>query len=601
MGIPCSHPPPLVEVNGPRSKILVPPNSTFSFDTSRRYGHRTPSPLPYYDLGCTHSHSHKPIYTPTYSPIPMSPPLTPRMPGRLRGGLRGGGPSLGGDGGLVREYFDRPTMGGGLGTGIDRPVGRGMGMGMHPGMGSRQNLTPGIGRGFGGSPKLAGKRQTHGPVPGGGTNAVPMGAHAANPNVRANAPVTPPLTPGARMNRGKPAGHGAGSQGQEWVKGDPFLDACFCTTGCTCRKGHRVVYRHRRDDGATEEGEIRYLAKDKIGTNCDGSEEHQHKCHNCECGETDGKGRGNGKERGRGGKSDAYECRKGRREQRQRDAGLNERIDGLEYGMNQLGAQIDHAAKAVAASARKGMRGYMDSRRGIRGPVIGGRHDMDGMSGIGGTGSMGGMNPGMDDMDPTMGGMDGMGGMGMRPRRGAAMNLRDPRSAAMRQGFPPMDDGMRKFADEFGPVDERMGQPPMPMYHMPPPRGGTRRGGIPGRTIIDPYGAGNHMGRGMRGGRRYGRPRRPLVDSEDDRTIMMAGGRGPGGRWGEFEDEDDQWEEIDDDTADPVQPRVNLLGPDRSGNRKGGGRPGMDRQYGAISQDRQGRRQPFVEDEGDEE
>ncbi|KAF2277061.1 uncharacterized protein EI97DRAFT_307966 [Westerdykella ornata] len=47
------------------------------------------------------------------------------------------------------------------------------------------------------------------------------------------------------------------------------LDACICTTNCTCRKGHRVVYFEDRDDGSGPlRGEIRYVLRDDLGKDC---------------------------------------------------------------------------------------------------------------------------------------------------------------------------------------------------------------------------------------------------------------------------------------------------------------------------------------------
>jgi hypothetical protein len=66
-----------------------------------------------------------------------------------------------------------------------------------------------------------------------------------------------------------------GGSGKEWIKGDDFLDACICTTNCTCREGHRVLYRSRDDpygdsDGEARygQGEIRYILKKDLGKDC---------------------------------------------------------------------------------------------------------------------------------------------------------------------------------------------------------------------------------------------------------------------------------------------------------------------------------------------
>ncbi|KAH7065882.1 hypothetical protein BKA63DRAFT_426608 [Paraphoma chrysanthemicola] len=105
-----------------------------------------------------------------------------------------------------------------------------------------------------------------------------MGAFAkAEKSPRLSRSRTEPTT-ADRLNRGQPDGRRVGPSGKEWLKGDDFLDACMCTTGCTCRKGHRVLYRSRDDPAGSDSeyeagprytsGEIRYVLGSKIGQDC---------------------------------------------------------------------------------------------------------------------------------------------------------------------------------------------------------------------------------------------------------------------------------------------------------------------------------------------
>ena len=108
----------------------------------------------------------------------------------------------------------------------------------------------------------------------------PMGAYTSPSSPTAAAPRRPSTS--ARINRAEPRDRHIGPSGNEWLRGDSFLDACRCTTNCTCRKGQRVLYRARRgkygrtdaEDGdagsetGREEGEIRYILKDDLGRDC---------------------------------------------------------------------------------------------------------------------------------------------------------------------------------------------------------------------------------------------------------------------------------------------------------------------------------------------
>ncbi|KAF1917278.1 hypothetical protein BDU57DRAFT_546590 [Ampelomyces quisqualis] len=100
---------------------------------------------------------------------------------------------------------------------------------------------------------------------------VPMGAYAQTSTPSPKGPrARAPASTAERVHRKTPAG------GREWIQGDDFLDACLCTTNCTCRAGHRVLYRSRDDgvgsgsdaDGRYNMGEIRYVLKKELGRDC---------------------------------------------------------------------------------------------------------------------------------------------------------------------------------------------------------------------------------------------------------------------------------------------------------------------------------------------
>lgn len=80
-----------------------------------------------------------------------------------------------------------------------------------------------------------------------------------------------------QLRRGQSSEKKVGSSGKEWIPGDDFLDACTCTTNCTCRKGERVLYRKKdRREGSDSDsdqttyhsGEIRYILKENLGRDC---------------------------------------------------------------------------------------------------------------------------------------------------------------------------------------------------------------------------------------------------------------------------------------------------------------------------------------------
>ena len=193
------------------------------------------------------------------------------------GGMGGGPMGMGGPGG----------MGGGLG---------GMGQRPPPDMGDMQRpggmMGGGPPQGMNGMPDLP-PRYSSGPShgqypyafaprsvsskssatarphrrPPGANKHIAMGAYAA-PSPKISRSRTSPTT-AERIHR-----RTAGGSGKEWIKGDDFLDACICTTNCTCREGHRVLYRSRDDGGDSDgegrygSGEIRYILKKDLGKDC---------------------------------------------------------------------------------------------------------------------------------------------------------------------------------------------------------------------------------------------------------------------------------------------------------------------------------------------
>jgi len=211
--------------------------------------------------------------------MPMGMPGSPGLGGmRGLGGLGGGmGPAgAGGMGvrppsGMPPEYTSNPPMpprfgagGGMLGPGMNPYTN-------HPGPPSSQSSSsvpdpPQATR------RHSGRRPRH-------YEHIPMGAYA-----NAEKPRRPRAEPqtSARLNRGQPFHKKVGPSGKEWIEGDnAWLDACTCTTGCNCRKSHRVLYRAQNDpqhhgsdsnedeqDHLRTSGEIRYILKTDLGRDC---------------------------------------------------------------------------------------------------------------------------------------------------------------------------------------------------------------------------------------------------------------------------------------------------------------------------------------------
>ncbi|KAB2107983.1 hypothetical protein AG0111_0g4069 [Alternaria gaisen] len=309
MGASHSTPPPLVEVNAPGGKVLVPPGTAFSVhppsyarsrsDPYTRGPIYTPCPLPYRG-----GHQHQ---RPRTGPYPRyggphidiseesddseSTDLNV-MESRSPRGMRR----------QVSKGYPGGMMGGGGMSGMKRRGGlrgfEGMDprprsapetqMGGYPGMG-------GMPMGMPGSPKMGGMQPpgmppeytSNPPMPrldaGAGINPyadrevapsqsssrsspdtsqptrragrkipkhyehIPKGAYAnAEKHGRKSRSCADPQT-SARLNRGQPWSKQVGPSGGELLGGDAFLDACICTTACNCRKSERVIYLARND------------------------------------------------------------------------------------------------------------------------------------------------------------------------------------------------------------------------------------------------------------------------------------------------------------------------------------------------------------------
>jgi hypothetical protein len=110
----------------------------------------------------------------------------------------------------------------------------------------------------------------------GAAERIPMGAYAKSAHSpRIKRSHTEPTT-ADRLNRNAGSGGKVGPTGKEWIPGDAFLDACTCTANCTCRQGHRVLYRSKDEspyggsdtDAQYRQGEIRYIMKKDLGRDC---------------------------------------------------------------------------------------------------------------------------------------------------------------------------------------------------------------------------------------------------------------------------------------------------------------------------------------------
>jgi len=447
-----------------------------------------------------------------------------------------------------------------------------------------------------------------------GLNEIPMGAYAAGappPPAPVRANIEPPTS--SRLNRRQSSSKKAGPSGQEWIEGDPFLDACTCTTNCTCRKGQRVLYRSQAQDGDGHKGwgEIRYVLKDDLGKDCgDHSKCHGHTHED----ESDGgkKGKKKGKPRKQDSEKDEFH-----EEMRERMKALQEDLAGMKlkdrsnrpgippsspYGPMppngpppEMMEGMDPRLAAQYGGGPFGTGGPSRPRPpppGMGGP-LGARRDRMPRSGFPDPGMPPGMDLvdeqpcsesgyGLDDMASPM----EMGGRLPRQRMGGgrrampadlmgAFPPRRPRGRGPR-GLPPdMDLGSGGFGR--GPAP-----PPMGRRERRQRNGGGRR-----RARLDFDEDGMSVGMGMRGG--------------------LGGRGGPREDYGDVEDDGDEpWEDLHG-TAPYVNQGdggTNVSAADGGGGGMRRSPPGRGRDGGRLGRhmNRGGHqgRQPHVED-GDED
>lgn len=239
--------------------------------------------------------------------------------------------------------------------------------------------------------------------------------------------------------------HRKTSGGNEWLKGDSFLDACICTTNCTCREGHRVLYRSRNDSGDEGQGEIRYILKKDLGRDCG-----DHTA--CRKGEDDGV-------------VEEKSSKKKEKEKKKEEKKRKEEMDGFKEDLLEaLDERFEKMRKNGRSTKGSSKAGSVGSPRM---PFSGLGHAFPGMNmGMGnpaagagaGAGPAGALDPRMGD---AMGGMPMGMGMNMPMTLGSgnpnAMNM--PGAAGMNQRPSGIPDPMS------GPRAMRPGQ--MPMGGMP--------------------------------------------------------------------------------------------------------------------------------------
>lgn len=222
--------------------------------------------------------------------------MDPRISGMPPGGMMGDPRAMGGMGGppggmMGDPRMDNPRFGGMGGMGMtDRPDPRHFGM-LDPTMPSMPLHMPEQPPDYNPMPPPPPHHQRRPRSPASSISShrsedpprchrpgtherIPMGAYAVPLSPKLTRSRTEPTT-AQKLNRGQSSNRPIGPSGKEWIQGDAFLDACRCTTGCTCRGGHRVLYRSRDDAGSESDGspryqsgEIRYILKSDLGKDC---------------------------------------------------------------------------------------------------------------------------------------------------------------------------------------------------------------------------------------------------------------------------------------------------------------------------------------------
>lgn len=282
---------------------------------------------------------------------------------------------------------------------------------------------------------------------------IPLG-----PFAKSHSPGTPKMrrahtAPTARVNA-KTGG------GNEWIKGDSFLDACICTPNCTCREGHRVLYRSRDDGGSGDEGEgqygqgeIRYILKKDLERDCGDHSACVKKGEQVGSDEEAVISRG-------GSKKKEKEKKKEEKKRKEEMEGFKEDLlDALDEKFEKMkrrggGSKGSRSSKTGSIGSPKlpfaGMGGaFPGMNMGVGNPA----------AGIGAGAGPPGLDPRLADM---MGGIPGLGmGTGMPPtftpgNPYAAMNMPGQSMAQRQPGLPDPMTGARPL---------RPGQ--MPMTGMP--------------------------------------------------------------------------------------------------------------------------------------
>ncbi|KAE8831035.1 hypothetical protein CFE70_006818 [Pyrenophora teres f. teres 0-1] len=367
---------------------------------------------------------------------------------------------------------------------------------------------------------------------------VPTGAYASTEKPRRQRPHVEQQT-SARLNKGQSSDKKVGPSGREWIDGDPFLDACICTTGCDCRKNQRVLYRARHDrprrgrgsDDDSEDdgdeygsGEIRYILRDDLGRNCGDhsgcKKDKSKKSETSESGSEDSKKKERKKKRQEKRKEEKKEEKKRKESFQGLKDDLLEALDSRFYDMNKASRQQQPTSTIPPQPPQPfGGRGMGPSPF-----MMGGPHHMDPriaqqMGAMGGDGYRmgldmpGRMPPGMSDPTSKRGMQYQSMGMGMDMGGGGGMvNFEDDISE-----IGPLSMGMPSpYAIPAGMQNHKAGIRRNFMS-----QGGARAGGAQGQfggsLDMDPMAA-VHAAQAMAQGR--GRGRRGIM-----RGHMGGGGQ----------------------------------------------------------------------------
>ncbi|KAF2015375.1 hypothetical protein BU24DRAFT_491626 [Aaosphaeria arxii CBS 175.79] len=381
---------------------------------------------------------------------------------------------------------------------------------------------------------------------------IPAGAYAAgvpttpspHPRPQTTEPVpASPQVPKRMFRQSEETGRKGSNdtEGQEWIQGHPFLDACICTTNCTCRKGHRVLYREENGEGGRASGEIRYVLKEQLGKDCgdhskcrerkkDGTGERRRSRESGGSGSVRSSSRGSssettsslrlGREMYKAARKEAQDERRNRRVE-EGLKGILERLEKMELKSSSGSPAATRATplggKAVPnAGLGNGIGETIQQPLGrMASPLAGPTTGMGNLyNGLGNP--YAGVDHGMGaQMDPRqMGGTTAAAGIGPQMMFGPSPGVRrpmmmpsqmDPRLAMQMNGMSPDFD--HQAGNGMGGLDMDMIDPSMAM-DMRTPGGMPMRGGMAGgqRGPIpmprpEMYNGGHVMQFGRRGGR----------------------------------------------------------------------------------------------------